>query len=263
MDDLVGFVSPARWVGHPTVIKAITASTNDDARVLAGTGCGAGTLVVADTQTAGRGRRGRTWQSPAGENLYLSLVLRPQSEPGAMAPLPLVIGLAVAEALADFTDGSRVALKWPNDVRVEGRKLCGVLVESSMGHGVLTQVVVGIGINVRGEAPPPGLESTATTLRELRGGRDLSRAEVLAAVLRALEQRLETFDRQGFHGALHAAVTARCETLGTRVTGDGVTGVAVAIGPDGALTLRTDEGVHVDLRAGDVTPVTSPANGEG
>ena len=101
MDDLNGFTSPARTLGHPTRVLAVTGSTNDDARALAVEGAAHGTLVVADTQTAGRGRRGRVWRSPPGDNLYASWVLRPDVALTDAPSLSLVAGLAVAEALAE------------------------------------------------------------------------------------------------------------------------------------------------------------------
>ncbi len=260
MDDLDRFVSPARWVGHPIELLGSTGSTNDDARALAARGWPTGTLVVANTQTAGRGRRGRVWASPPGDNLYISLVLRPPGEPSSLGPLPLVVGLAVAEALERFVSGRKVRVKWPNDVRIDGAKLAGVLVESSVSHGGISSVIVGIGVNVLGEGPPPGLSQQATSLRAVRGG-ELSRAEVLGALLMALETRLDALAFQGFAGMLQAAVAARCESIGARVRVDEITGVGVGIGTDGALRVHTATGGVVEVRAGDVTEESPPTPG--
>src|SRR5437868_3626316 len=132
MDDLARFAARkprTRWAGQPTVFKPETGSTNDDVRAAALTGAATGFTVLADTQTAGRGRRGRSWHSPPGENLYVSVLARPALE-AAHAPLiTLAAGLAVRDAVLEWTQSQPVAIKWPNDVRIDGRKIAGVLVE--------------------------------------------------------------------------------------------------------------------------------------
>lgn len=250
MDDLTRFESPCARLGRRFELRAETGSTNDDARTLAAQGAPHGTLVVADTQSSGRGRRGRHWSSPPGENLYASFVLRPQIALADAPLLALVAGLAFAEALGAFT-AVPVRVKWPNDVRAANRKLAGVLVEGSLRGSELAWVVLGVGVNVRGLEAPPGLESIATSLRMLRGGDDLARADVLAALCARLEARLDAFERDGFSG-LHRDLTARCETLGARVTVEGVEGVAESIAADGALCIRTDAGALVPVRVGEV-----------
>ena len=252
MDDLIAFASPARALGRTFELRGETASTNDDARALAASGAPHGALVVADAQTAGRGRRGRVWSSPPGDNLYASFVLRPRVRVADAPMLALVAGLAVAEAVEPFAGGAPVRVKWPNDVRASGRKLAGVLVEGSLRGAELVSVILGVGVNVRGLAPPPELAAVATSLRALRGGEDLARADVLAALCLRLEARLDAFERGGL-AALHGDLSARCETLGTRVTIDAVTGVAESLGDDGALRVRTDDGALVLVRVGDVS----------
>lgn len=250
MDDLTGFVSPSPALGHPCHVRAVTDSTNDDARALAAAGAPHGALVVADTQTAGRGRRGRAWASPPGENLYVSFVLRPAVALADAPSLSLVAGLAVAEAVALHAGGAAVRVKWPNDVRVGGKKLAGVLLEASLRGAELAWLVLGVGVNVRGAAPPAGVEDLATTVRMVRG-EDVSRAAVLASLCERLEARVGDFERGGF-AALREAVAARCETLGTRVRVAEVEGVAEALDADGALVVRRDDGARVTVRVGDV-----------
>jgi BirA family biotin operon repressor/biotin-[acetyl-CoA-carboxylase] ligase len=239
-------------LGHPTIVHAVTTSTNDDARALAAKGAAHGTLVVADAQSAGRGRRGRTWSSPAGENLYASFVLRLDLSPSIAPTLALVAGLAVAEAVAPFAGAHTPRVKWPNDVRAAHRKLAGLLVEGSLRGDTLAWVVLGVGINVGGTRAPGGLDDIATTLTML-SGKTVSRAAVLASLCGALEARIDTFARHGFD-ALRNDVAERCETLGTRVRIDGVEGKAIAIANDGALVLRTDAGATVHVHVGDVAP---------
>lgn len=250
MDDLHGFVSPASCrLGRPLIVKAVTGSTNDDARALAAAGAGHGTAVLADQQTAGRGRLGRSWSSPAGENLYLSIIWRAGLE-GLIPPtMTLAAGVAVCEALDRFTS-TPAHVKWPNDVRHGGKKLAGVLAEAMFRGAQPTAVVLGVGVNVRGETVAPELADIATSLRMVRGD-DLSRAEVLAALLSSLDETLSALLSEGF-SVIRSRLLARCETIGARVSVGGVTGVATDIDDDGALRVRDDEGtVHV-VRSGEV-----------
>jgi BirA family biotin operon repressor/biotin-[acetyl-CoA-carboxylase] ligase len=252
VDDLRNFASPARALGRVVELRTVTASTNDDARALAAKGAPHGAVVIADAQTAGRGRRGRAWSSPPGENLYASFVLRPKVRIADAPGLALVAGLSIAEAVEAFAGGASVRVKWPNDVRAGGLKLAGVLVEGSLRGAELAWVVLGVGINVRGVAAPEGLDAIATTLRALRRGEDLARADVLAAVCARLEARLDAYERDGF-ASLHGALSARCETLGARVTTELASGVAESLADDGALLVRTDAGELVTVRVGDVS----------
>ncbi|MBI5512172.1 MAG: biotin--[acetyl-CoA-carboxylase] ligase [Deltaproteobacteria bacterium] len=251
MGDLDGFLSPARSLGSPARFLDEPGSTNDDAKRWASEGAPHGALVHAERQTRGRGRLGRAWRSPPGENLCLSLVLRPTLAPSAAPTVALAAGLGLAEAVERFLPVA-ATVKWPNDVRVGGLKVAGVLVEGALRGASLEYVVLGVGLNVRGEAPPPGLEASATTLRAVRG-RDLSRAEVLGAVLLALEARLGTLFTEGLE-ALLPALSARCDTLGRRVTVGDETGLAESLAPDGALVLLRDDASRVAVYAGDVVP---------
>lgn len=253
MDDLIRFMTPAMWLGRPTVLRDTAASTNDEARALIDQGAPHGTLVVADVQTRGRGRRGRSWQSRPGEDLALSLVLRPTRLPAASAPLlALLTGLAVTEALEGFVPPAlRPMVKWPNDVRIGGLKVSGVLVEGSLRENELAWAIAGVGINVRGTEAPDGLEGVATSLRRARGGEDLSRDAVLQRLCAAWERRLDAFFARGF-ASFADDLRARCETLGQRVRTDEAIGVAEAIADDGGLVVVCDDGARVTVRAGDV-----------
>ena len=242
MDDLLGFLSPARWAGHPATVVAETASTSDDARRAAEAGAAHGALFVADAQTAGRGRMGRRWSSPPGVNLYASIVLRPRAPARALSLLPLAVGLAVAEAVDAFTGGERAAIKWPNDVRVDGRKLAGVLVEGALRGEHFQHVIVGVGVNVLGARAPDDVASIATTLQAVCG-RAVPRREVLAALMRALERRVDALDA-GASDGVRRAVSARCETLGRSLTVRGRAARAVALREDGGLIVRYDDGAQ-------------------
>lgn len=247
-------VAPARWLGSQIEHHPKLPSTNDGAIEAARRGAQEGLVVVTDLQTAGRGRRGRTWLSPEG-GLYFSMLLRPPLAARRLALLGITVGLGVSRALARLGIAD-VALKWPNDVVVDGRKVAGVLVEASVDTERVAWAVVGVGIDA-GKAPPD-LADTAVGLAELREPADaLSRAAVLAAVLDWTEPELERLYSDD--PALMVDVSASCETLGSEVVvtlpdGSTVQGTATALDHDGCLVLRTAEG-EVRLASGDVTAV--------
>ena len=231
-----------RRLGNPRAHFRLTDSTNARAREFAGRGAPDGTLVTALSQSAGRGRQGRTWTAPAGRALLCSIVVR---EPPRL--LPLATGVAVAEvveaALASPAPGSRLeaAIKWPNDVLVDGRKVAGILVEARMQEG---WAVAGIGVNVALRAAdfPADLRDRAGTL-----GLEPSAIEpTLDALLRALERWLEA-DAD----AVLDAVRARDALLGREVRWGGQTGTGAGIDSSGRLVVRTDSG-EVALDAGEV-----------
>jgi BirA family biotin operon repressor/biotin-[acetyl-CoA-carboxylase] ligase len=179
------------------VIFAAADSTNRVAMEMAENGAKQGTVVVADAQTDGRGRMGRRWVSPAGKNLYVSLLLRP-SVPTVDAPrLALVAGVALADAVEAV--GVPVSLKWPNDLYCGGRKAAGILAEMASDPGGVRHVVIGIGLNVNMEEAdfPPELRGTATSLR-IRSGKVFCRVDVLARLLDAFGMRYEEFLGGGF-----------------------------------------------------------------
>jgi len=243
-----------RW-GLPAVhLYERVGSTNDVARALAEAGAPAGTAVLAEEQVAGRGRSGRPWSSPPGLGVWLSMVLRPEplAAPGL---LPILVGLAAAEALDPFVRPSRVALKWPNDLQLAGRKLAGILCEGSWDAGGPGFVVAGIGINVlHAEADfPPELREGATSVR-IAAGWSPPRADVAGAVAGAIYRRLAAAPAE-LGGAVLEAVAGRDALVGRgiRVTGgEELVGTAMGITPGGALLLRTAAGALRTVRSGTV-----------
>jgi BirA family biotin operon repressor/biotin-[acetyl-CoA-carboxylase] ligase len=243
-----------RWLGRAYEWHASCATTNDLAAARAKAGAAEGLVVATDTQSAGRGRLGRAWHSPAGESLYVSLLLRPTRPVAEIPPLTLLAGAAVAQALAGL--GFQPRLKWPNDVqlvveaggRQSVRKVAGILTEMSSEGPRASHVVVGIGLNVNAPGFPPELAAGATSLR-LAGGRALDRADVLVAVLAAFEPLYERFLSDGAAAAAaawqsFAALGARCRVAAPGVPGASLEGVALGVDDDGALRLRDDAG-HV------------------
>jgi BirA family biotin operon repressor/biotin-[acetyl-CoA-carboxylase] ligase len=244
--------------GGPLVVMAVTGSTNDDARRAASLGAPAGAAFLADAQTVGRGRGGHTWHSPAGENLYLSMIARPRVPAESVAPVTLAIGVAVAEVIearlaAGPAQAPKVRIKWPNDVLVEDRKIAGVLVEGQLRGAEVVSLVVGVGVNVRSRAFPIDLAARATSLA-LLGCPDLDRASLAAALLAALGDALQSYERERLQG-FAAALADRDALHGRRVVVGGVSGIAAGIDAEGRLVIRGDGGEITAVVSGDVLPL--------
>jgi BirA family transcriptional regulator, biotin operon repressor / biotin---[acetyl-CoA-carboxylase] ligase len=207
-------------------------STQSVAFALAAEGAADGTVVVADSQAAGRGRRGHVWLDEPGASLLVSIVLRPRLETARLPLLSLAAGVAVADALAEVA-GLVPRLKWPNDVLVGGRKIAGILLESRVGPAPL--VVLGIGVNLAQRAFPPELDGRATSVALETAG-DADREALLGALLEALDRQCDGLERGAFAEARHRW-RALSETLGRTVLIDGVSGVAIDIDDDGALVV--------------------------
>lgn len=246
----------ARWRVPRLQLQATTGSTNDDARALALQGSPAGTVVIAEHQSAGRGREGRTWEAEAGQSLLLSVILRPGRHrvAGIAAVTPLRVGIAVATAIQRCA-GLSPRLKWPNDVLAgDGRKLAGILCEAATGpDGAF--VVAGIGVNVRQRQWPESLAGTATSLLEA-AGRAPARPELAGFIIDALRPFLlagPSFDDAELRSYLQLdALRHRAIDI------DGVpAGIADGIEPDGALRVVTPAGVRV-FRTGTVRVVAEP-----
>lgn len=246
-------MTAAATLGEPARHLVDVRSTMDEATAWAADGAPHGALVVAEHQHGGRGRHGRTWAASPGQNLLATLILRPDLPSDRIGLVPLAAGLAVAEAADGF--GVDARLKWPNDVRVGGRKLAGILAETTWAGGQAC-VLLGIGLNVGQDAFPAPLCETATSLR-LETGQPVGRLEPLRPILDRLSEAL---DRAGSEpAALVAAVEARMEGVGEPVTvrdptsGDPiVTGRVLGLAPTGALRLATDAGERT-VYAGEVT----------
>ena len=252
-------------LGRSLDVRTTVGSTNDVALdALGGPGAGAphGHLVVADTQTAGRGQRGRPWVSPPGVGIYASVVLRSDRPLAAPTALVAAAGLGIAEGIEAAAD-VRVGIKWPNDLWIDGQKVAGILVEARGYRPDEPAVVAGFGIDVNQSVAdfPPELLAVATSLRIATGHRH-DRAAVLRAVLVALESRIDEVFARGATPALHDAYRARSVLLGRRVgLIDGeepLVGTVADLSATDGLLLRTDDGAHRHVKAEharDVRPV--------
>jgi BirA family biotin operon repressor/biotin-[acetyl-CoA-carboxylase] ligase len=240
-------VSPV--VGHTIHTFETVDSTQAVLARLAVEGASEGTVVVARHQTAGRGRRGRHWWDAPGESLLLSLLLKPPILNVRAPQLSLVAGVAVADALDAACDAA-ARIRWPNDVLVGGKKVCGVLPEAvSQADGRIGYLLLGIGINVGQREFPPELRGAATSLL-LSTGVAHDQSRLLAAMLEALDRRYDEWLRDGFAG-LRDEWRRRASTLGERVRiSDGREGVAVDVDDTGALLVDTGRGVPTRVVSG-------------
>lgn len=248
-------------LGRPLTRLATTTSTNDEAHRAAKAGAPHGATWVAEEQSSGRGRRGRTWMSPPGEGLLFSVLLRPGCPPANLPPIALVAGLAVRDAVARAVPEAPIGIKWPNDVVAADRKVAGILVEASTVGNRIDAVVVGIGINVHTRSFPDDLVDRATSVALLAAGAPPSdrappdRAEMLADVLAVLDRDLHFVARRGL-GLLRARLEAADSLRGGRVRCDtGGEGVACGIDDEGRLLVRSDAGEVETWMAGEVNLV--------
>jgi BirA family biotin operon repressor/biotin-[acetyl-CoA-carboxylase] ligase len=271
-----------RYVGHAVHYLSSVTSTSGVLRKLAGEGAAEGAVVLADEQTAGRGRSGRAWFSPAGLGVWASVLLRPSASADALAPLTIAAAVSVAKALSEST-GAPLGVKWPNDIvagvaephggergggeagggpspgaELEGRKLGGLLLESvQTAGGRVDSAVLGIGVNVGLTADdlPDELRDVATSLMMLLG-QPVARVGVLRTVLESLEKCFDLFEQEGI-GAFRERWQALSTTLGSEVhvrTGDrDVTGRVTDLSPEGALVIEGEDGARTEVWYGDVT----------
>jgi BirA family transcriptional regulator, biotin operon repressor / biotin---[acetyl-CoA-carboxylase] ligase len=239
---------------------AEVSSTNTRARELAGQGAAEGEIVIAESQTHGRGRLGRRWESPPGRNLYLSVILRPQLPPRLAPQITLTAAVALVETVAAFLTRPAV-IKWPNDILVGGRKLAGILTEAACDAARVDYVVLGIGLNVnyRVESMPEELGSRATSLSHLNG-KDVSRESVLARLIQDLDRCYGELEENGFESLRprwEAHFGSRGRLVRVEIGGVTLTGRALGIDREGALLVLDEHGECRTIFAGEVIALES------
>lgn len=240
-----------QWAGREIVYFKEIDSTNRYAKKLAAEGAAHGTLVLADTQTAGRGRRGHSWISPAGSSISMTLILRPEVPPAQVAKISLLTALATANAIRRVT-GLDARIKWPNDIVAGGRKVCGMLMEMDATPEKVASVVAGVGINVHQTQFPEEIAHSASSL-DLLTGRRISRSAIVRAFLQEYERVWALGDE-----AMMRAYRERSATIGQRVQVIGLngtyTGTAQDVTESGSLLVRADEDGEVrEVLAADVS----------
>jgi BirA family biotin operon repressor/biotin-[acetyl-CoA-carboxylase] ligase len=242
-------------MGRDIAYQRETSSTQEIAKALAAQGVAEGTIVVAETQSRGRGRVGRQWSSPQG-GVYFSIILRPDMKPSAALRLPLVAGVAVAQAIKRDTKLAP-RLKWPNDIMIGNKKIGGILTEMNAEMDRLDWVIVGIGLNVNisHEAFPQEVEGVATSLMEA-GGKNILRVKLLQYILFEFESLYHGLAISGFE-PIRARWKALSNTIGANVVvsmpTEKVTGKAIDIDSDGALILAKEDGSLEKIIAGVVS----------
>jgi len=243
-------------LGRPIHYFASIDTTMRRAAELAEQGEPEGAVVVAEEQTAGRGRLGRSWASPAGSGLYLSLVLRPRIAAADAPALTLALGLAVGRAVHRLA-GIACDLRWPNDVLIGERKCAGILSEMAAEGAQVRYVIAGIGVNVNQAEFPPHLAATATSLRQQTGA-EYSREALLAEILAEVDRYLAVLVDRGPAAIVELFTRASSYAAGRRVvvsSGSGdVRGVTAGLTPAGVLLLRHDDGTVTPVLAGSVRP---------
>lgn len=240
-----------------------TESTNVDALRLAGEGAVHGTVVTADFQSAGRGRRGRSWESAAGENISMSLLLRPAFTPDKASALTLVMALAVARALQECC-GAQVHIKWPNDIVLNGKKVCGILTEMHLqapdavrcGNSAIQCVVIGVGINVNQKSFPEEIRTIATSLFA-ESGKRFSRTAIMESVLQYFEKYyesyLQTLDLSGLQMQYNELLINRDKQVRVLDPQGEYTGIAQGINKNGELLVVRENRTVTAVYAGEVS----------
>lgn len=229
-------------------------STNSEAKRLAEQGASDGTLITANSQSAGKGRRGRVWESPIGSTISMSLVLRPDIAPSKASMLTLVMAISVAKAI-EKVSGLDTQIKWPNDIIIHKKKVCGILTEMSAEMSGIRYVIIGCGINTGSIDFPPELEDKATSL--LLEGKTVMRASLVAEVLSCFEEEYERFLRTGNLSPLLEEYNSRLVNIGKEVKIldplQEYQAVSEGINESGELIVTKEDGTKQEIFAGEVS----------
>ena len=239
-----------RVIGHRILYYPSVTSTNEIARTEAGKGVQEGTVVVADKQTAGKGRLKRTWLTPAG-NIAVSVILCPEKQ--ILPSLIMMASVAVSHSIETVT-GLKTQIKWPNDILISGRKTCGILIETDVRNDKVSFAVIGIGINVNaGKDVFSGVQTPATSLY-METGKEVPRLQIIRELLKAMD---DLYYALGSGGSVFSEWRNRLVTLGkeVRVTSgeEVIEGTAESVDPEGSLLVRRSDGSLNKVIAGDVT----------
>lgn len=244
-----------KWAGRNIVCRELVDSTNTLAKELAEVGASEGTLVIAEEQTGGRGRRGRSWCTPKGTTVAMTLVLRPDIPPECASMVTLVMGLAVAKAINQLYP-LKAGIKWPNDVVINGKKICGILTELRLKSNGIRYLVVGTGINANVPEFPEELKETALSLvQEL--GHEVDRAELIAESLFWFEEYYEKFIRTQSLVLLkeeyEELLLNKGRTVRVLEPGNEYSGVSRGINEKGELLVQREDGTVTAVYAGEVS----------
>lgn len=244
-----------RWAGKKVVYYDETDSTNNRAKDAGEKGGEHGTLFVADRQVAGKGRRGRSWDSPAGTSIYMTILLHPDMLPSKAPRLTLLMALAVAEGIQKVT-GLETQIKWPNDIVIHGRKVCGILTEMSAEIDYINYVVIGVGINVNQETFPEEIQERAVSLKA-ETGTSVKRSELIAAAMESFEKYYEIFLKTGDLSEVREQYNSLLVNINKEVKvlepGNEYEAYALGINETGELIVRLPGGQKKEVYAGEVS----------
>lgn len=247
-----------KWLGRELYYEETVDSTNTRARILAGKGAAHGAVVLAEEQVSGKGRRGRGWVTPRGSSVAMTCILRPDFMPQKASMLTLLMGLSVAQACRGLYHLD-AGIKWPNDIVISGKKLCGILTEMDGGAEQIRSVVIGVGVNGNLTEFPEELKNKATSLQQELGER-IVRASLAAAVLGAFEKNYEIFcrhtDLSAFREGYDQMLVHKDRTVTVHGAGKDkgeLCGVALGINAQGELLVEREDRTVVKVNAGEVS----------
>lgn len=243
------------WFGENAVFLETVDSTNDEARRRAEQGAPEGTLIFAETQTGGRGRRGRRWITQPGSAIAMSMLLRPDIRPENASRLTLIMGLAVAQACREYCK-IPVQIKWPNDVVADGKKICGILTEMKCEADQIEYIIIGTGINTHVTQFPDELKQTAVSLHQLMG-ENPDRAELAALCIQKFDALYEIFqktqDLSGLTDQYNALLAGKGGMVRVLEPEHAYNAVAEGINAQGELQVRKEDGERISVYAGEVS----------
>ncbi|MBT2760695.1 biotin--[acetyl-CoA-carboxylase] ligase [Paenibacillus sp. ISL-20] len=245
----------SQYFGKPLKLLDKTTSTQEDARQLAEEGATEGTLVISEEQTGGRGRMGKKFHSPRGKGIWMSLVLRPKQPLHLTQQLTLLTGVAVCRAITKCA-GVQTDIKWPNDILFQGKKVCGILLESATEDERVRYCIAGIGIsaNLKESDFPEELRGVATSIR-MAGGATVNRTELIKSIMAEMEVLYELYNEQGFE-PIASLWEALSGTVGREVqvqtARDRFSGIATGLNRDGALLVRNQDDELIPVYSGEI-----------
>jgi BirA family biotin operon repressor/biotin-[acetyl-CoA-carboxylase] ligase len=243
-----------KYFGHRLYYYPVTGSTNDDAFKLGIAGAPEGTVVVADAQTKGRGRLQRAWHSPAGSNIYTTIILRPKMDAARTPQISILAGVAVAEVLESYCPG-RVKVKWPNDILIDGKKVCGILSQAKAEVNKVDFIILGIGINVNINQFPDEISNIATSLA-METGKIISRQQLIISLYENMTKWYKQLLKDGF-SQIKEKWLSLSQMIGQKVQvifqEEVISGKAIDLDNDGSLILIAEDGKKIKASAGDAT----------
>ena len=233
-----------------------TDSTNNQAKLAAEKNAPEGTLFVAECQTGGRGRRGKTWESPAGSGIWMSLLLRPDISPESASMLTLVLAVAMVDAINEEVQDAKCYVKWPNDIVLNNRKISGTLTEMSAEMDSIHYVVIGIGINVNTTDFDESIKDMATSIY-LGTGKKVKRSNIIAAFSHSFKKYYEAFLKTQnltyIVDRYNELLINKGRTVKAIYANKELVGEALGINKDGELIIKTEDGCETAIRAGEVS----------